>query len=434
MPSPRRRPISSRAWRSLTDVVPSSDRDRLELSLQSALGAGADDDTGLRRAGGGARLHASARALGAGARRRRRPSRSSGDIHVLHITRGQLDSALEIAERIRTIADAGGDRLMRLQAHHRPVDRPSTSVATSRRRSSTSTREPLYDADADRMSALVYLHDARVTAMSVRSLLLWNFGRIDQALEVNRRSVEYARTLGHPVSFAYVLVHAGWLRALRREPEACATEGRAAIAYATEHELEYWIARGLLLRGWALAERSVLDDGIARHGARARGAHRARNAHRADDVPCAARLRRWRAGRFDDARALIERTKTLVASTAERHYEADPPPRRRAGRRRGRRRGRRTIRRLRTRDGAARKGHRVRHAPERRHARLARDDDARASPCSGTPGAQARARLATLLATFTEGLRHGGCSGRSAPQAAGRARTRRSAKAEEKPS
>src|SRR5262249_38505374 len=123
--------------------------------------------------------------------------------------------------------------------------------------------EPLYDPDADRASALVYLHDARATAMSVRSLLSWNFDRIDRALDQNGESVEFARTLGHPVTFAYVLVHAGWLRALRREPEACAAEAESAIACATEHGLEYWIARGLLLRGWARAEQGALEEGIA---------------------------------------------------------------------------------------------------------------------------------------------------------------------------
>ena len=53
--------------------------------------------------------------------------------------------------------------------------------------------EPLYDPDEDRTSALVYLHDAKAAAISDRSLILWSFGRIDQALEVSRQSVEHAR-------------------------------------------------------------------------------------------------------------------------------------------------------------------------------------------------------------------------------------------------
>jgi DNA-binding winged helix-turn-helix (wHTH) protein/predicted ATPase len=417
----------------LTDVVPSSDRDRLELSLQSALGAVLTTTRGYAAP---EVEHAYTRALELWSRS---PQEASAfpelfGHYVLHITRGQLDSALVIAERIQTIADAGGDRLMRLQAHHALWIVHYVRGDFAQALQHIDQGEPLYDPDADRMSALVYLHDARASALSVRSLLLWNFGHIDQALEVNRRSVEYARTLGHPVSFAYVLVHAGWLRALRREPEACATEAEAVIAYAMEHELEYCIARGLLLRGWALAERGLLDDGIAdmERGLAtlaALGTHIGQTTYLAQLVSAMVR-----AGRFDDARALIERTKTLVASTAERYYEAEIHrlDAELVVAEAGGADGAPSVARARatelletaiecaTRQNAVTLALRATTALARVHAR-------------GTPGAQARARLATLLATFTEGFDTADVQD-ARRLAAGRARTRRSAKAEEKPS
>ena len=80
--------------------------------------------------------------------------------------------------------------------------------------------EQLYDPVEDQKSALIYLHDAKAAALSDRSLILWSLGRIDQALEMSRQAVEHARALGHPMSFAFTVVNAAWLRLLRREPQA----------------------------------------------------------------------------------------------------------------------------------------------------------------------------------------------------------------------
>ncbi len=400
----------------LPDVAPSPDRDRLELSLQSALGAVLTTTRGYAAP---EVEHAYTRALELWSRS---PQKASAfpDLwghHVLHITRAQLDSALELAERIQTIAEASGDRLMRLQAHHALWTVHYVRGDFAKALQHIDEGEPLYDPDADRTSALVYLHDARATAMSVRSLLLWNFGHVDQALEVNRRSVEHARTLGHPVSFAYVLVHAGWLRVLRREPEACAVEAEAVIAYATEHALEYWIARGLLLRGWALAERGALDDGIADMerglaSLAALGTRLGQTTYHAQLVPAMVR-----AGRFDDARALIERTKALVASTAERYYEAEihrldaelvVAEAGGAGRAPSAARARATEL-LETAIACATRQN-ARTLALRATTTLARVN------ARGTAGAQVRARLDDAARHLHRGLRHGRSSRRSAPR------------------
>ncbi len=388
----------------LADVAPSPDRDRLELPLQSALGAVLTTTRGYA-APEVEQAYTRALELWGASPHEVSAFPELWGHHVLHLTRSELDSALQLADRIQTIAEASGDRLMRLQAHHGLWTVHYVRGDFTKALQHIDQGEPLYDPDADRTSALVYLHDARATAMSVRSLILWNFGRIDHALEVNRQSVEHARTLGHPVSFAYVLVHAGWLRMLRREPEACDAEAEAVIAYATQHELEYWMARGLLLRGWALAEQGALEDGIADMerglaSLAALGTRIGQTTYHAQLVPAM-----MRAGRFQEARALIERTKALVASTAERYYEAE-------------------IHRLDAELVVAEAGgaDRAPAAARRRAAGLlqtaiecaahqgARTLELRATTtlarvCGrGTVGEQVRARLAGLLATFTEGF------------------------------
>ena len=182
--------------------------------------------------------------------------------------------------------------------------------------------EPLYDAVEDRTSALTYGHDAKAAAISYRSILLWSFGRIDQALDVERQALSHARAIGHPMSLAFVLVNSGWLRILRREPEACGEHADAVIAYSTEQQVPFWMAHGLLLRGWALTERGELGRGIAdiEEGLASMSAMSAlgRTAHGANLAAAKAR-----SGDLVAARELMENVKALVAATGERYYEPE---------------------------------------------------------------------------------------------------------------
>lgn len=86
--------------------------------------------------------------------------------------------------------------------------------------------EPLYDVAEDRDSALTYGHDAKAAAISYRAILLWSFGRIDDAPAVAAQAVAHARTLEHPMSVAFVLINAAWLRFLPASPRRATTRRR----------------------------------------------------------------------------------------------------------------------------------------------------------------------------------------------------------------
>jgi DNA-binding winged helix-turn-helix (wHTH) protein/predicted ATPase len=306
----------------LGDLSPSPERDREELLLQGALGA-------VRMATRGYAApeveRAYTRALELS---NESPQESSAfpelwGLWGLHLTRAEVDRALELAERMWTIAEASRDRLMRLEAHHAlwmtHFFRGDLAAALHH----LDEGEPLYDPAEDRKSALVYLHDAKAAAMSDRSLLLWSFGRIDHALEMSRQAVEYARELGHPMSLAFTLVNAGWLRLLRREPQACGEEVETVIAHATEQGVPFWMAHAFLLRGWALAAQGDLERGISDieqglASMTAMGTSLGRSAHCAHLAAA-----KSRAGRFAEARELIDRSKMLVAASGERYYEPE---------------------------------------------------------------------------------------------------------------
>jgi adenylate cyclase len=152
--------------------------------------------------------------------------------------------------------------------------------------------------------------------------VLWAFGRIDQAVDVSRQAVEHARVLGYPMTLASAMIFAAWIRHCRREPDACFAEAEAVIAHATEHGLPYWMPIALELRGWALVERGELERGIGDLerglGAWTAGSGLGRSRHLANLAAAKAR-----AGRLDQARALLEECKALATATGERYHEPE---------------------------------------------------------------------------------------------------------------
>jgi DNA-binding winged helix-turn-helix (wHTH) protein/predicted ATPase len=306
----------------LTGLPASPERDREELLLQSALGP-------VRMATRGyaarevERAYTRARELSSAPPHEPLAFGELWGLWSLHLTRAELDRALELAVHMQAIAETSGDRLLRLQAHQAlwltHFFRGELAAALHH----LEQGEPLYDPAEDRGSALVYGQDAKAVAISYRSLLLWSFGRIDQALEVTGQAAEHARTLGHPMSLALVLMNASWLRLLRREPRECAEQAEALIAYATEQGVPFWIPNGLLLRGWALAEQGDVERGIAdtEQGLALMTTMETGLGRTTDYAHLAAA--KARVGRFIEARELIERSKALVTATGERYHEPE---------------------------------------------------------------------------------------------------------------
>jgi tetratricopeptide (TPR) repeat protein len=236
--------------------------------------------------------------------------------------RGELDRALELAEQNRVIAEARGDRLMRLVAHQGLWTTHFFRGELAAALHHLDEGEPLYEPIADAGTALIYGLDAKVSALSHRAYVVWALGGIDQAVEVSRQAVEHARVLGYPMTLASAMIFAAWIRYCRREPDACFEEAEAVIAHATEHGLPYWMPIALELRGWALVERGEIERGIGdlEHGLGSwtAGAGLGRSRHLANLA--AAKVR---AGRLDQARALLEECKALATATGERYHEPE---------------------------------------------------------------------------------------------------------------
>ena len=88
-------------------------------------------------------------------------------------------------------------------------------------------------------------------------------GYPDQALQSTNEALTLAQELTHPFSLAFALVHAAMLHQFRREAQAVQERTESLIALSTEQSFPYWLALGMILRGWALALGGEGAEGIA---------------------------------------------------------------------------------------------------------------------------------------------------------------------------
>jgi adenylate cyclase len=182
--------------------------------------------------------------------------------------------------------------------------------------------ESLYEPGEDPRSALVYVHDPKTDALSYRAFVLWQLGRVDQALEISHQALAHARALGHPLSLAGAMHCAARVRFLRGELEASREMAEALDAHAREHDLPHWEAYGLQLHGSVIAAQGELAEGTAELEkglalAAAIGTRGALSAYWANLVAA-----RMRAGHLAEARADLERCKELLA-IGERFHEPE---------------------------------------------------------------------------------------------------------------
>jgi len=91
---------------------------------------------------------------------------------------------------------------------------------------------------------------------------LWMLGYAEQALTRSQEALSLARQLSHAYSLGFALHYAGVLRQSRREAQFVQEWAEATIALSREQGFVQWLEGGMFLRGWALAEQGLAQEGI----------------------------------------------------------------------------------------------------------------------------------------------------------------------------
>lgn len=110
---------------------------------------------------------------------------------------------------------------------------------------------------------LRYARNPAVHTRSALSWILWYLGFPDQASAHSHEALELARSVGDPLTLALGLAFAAQFHQYRRETHRTRELSETAVMLSEEHGYPLYLAWGVILRGWSLAEEGSHEEGIA---------------------------------------------------------------------------------------------------------------------------------------------------------------------------
>jgi predicted ATPase len=182
---------------------------------------------------------------------------------MFHEVRSDLEQSLELAQRLFALGQKAQDPARLIQAHM------ALMVASFSVGNPASTHEhgeqgiALYDPKKHGHHAHLYGQDPKATCLAFGAVALWLLGYPDQAKSRGREAVALSAELGHPTSRALALYFDTMVRQYCRDAQRVQENAQALTAIGTEHGLSLWLANGLVMRGWAIAEEGAYADGMA---------------------------------------------------------------------------------------------------------------------------------------------------------------------------
>jgi predicted ATPase len=182
---------------------------------------------------------------------------------MFHEVGSDLEKSLELAERLFALGQRTQDPAQLVQA------RMALMVTYLSLGKPAATREhaeqgvALYDSERHGSHAHLYGQDPKTTCLAFGAVALWLLGYPEQATERARQAVTLGEELGHPTSRALALYFHTMVRQYCRDAPGVQEGADATTAIGAEHGLSLWLADGLVMRGWALAEQGACADGIA---------------------------------------------------------------------------------------------------------------------------------------------------------------------------
>jgi predicted ATPase len=177
-------------------------------------------------------------------------------IWAWRVVREELQLCNQMADQAQEIVDPLGDSPLQMEALFTPA---LTSFYLGDFEASRKCCErgfELYDEQTAKVYARHTGQNVGVTMQCYWALSLWHLGYPDQALQRIGHAIELGRSVKHPISLAYALGHSGWLHHTCRRSADVRQAAEETIAIGTEQGFPFWLAEGLLHKGFSL----LLDD------------------------------------------------------------------------------------------------------------------------------------------------------------------------------
>jgi class 3 adenylate cyclase/predicted ATPase len=242
-----------------------------------------------------------------------------------HLARAELQTALELAEQLLSLAQNVQDPAFVVEAH-RALGMTLWHLGEfAAAQKHCEQGIALYDAEAIREAAQkldLYVLNPWMFCWGFVALSLWLLGYPDQALKRAHEALTLTREWSHSFSSAMALNIAAWIHQFRQEEQATQEVTEAEIVFCNEQGFTLVSAEGTMLQGWALVEQGK-EEGLVqiRQGLATWSATGAEMSLLYFLILLAEAYRK--AGQAEEGLSTLSEALTLVNRTGERFYEAE---------------------------------------------------------------------------------------------------------------
>ena len=179
-----------------------------------------------------------------------------------YVVRAELQTAREFGEQLLAIAQHAQESALLVEAH-RALGTTLLFLGEL-----ASAREHLeagivsYDPPQHCPLALRFGADPGVLCRLYAASTLWLLGYAEHARRCLHEGLSLAQEGAHPFSLAFAFSFAAQIYQRRRQVTAVQEWAEAAVTVATNHEFPFFLAWGMVLRGWSLVEQGQ-EEGMA---------------------------------------------------------------------------------------------------------------------------------------------------------------------------
>ncbi len=165
--------------------------------------------------------------------------------------------------------------------------------------------------------------DCEVFGTTWLAWTLWMLGYPDRALAKSHEALHLAQELSHTYSLALALFFAAVLHMCCRDAQHAEERLDTAMALSKEQGFVRWVAGGMVVRGWALAEQGALAEGIEQLK-QGLAAWRAMGGELALPHFLSTLAEAYgKGGRVDEGLRVLEEAQAISHKNAERRFEAE---------------------------------------------------------------------------------------------------------------
>lgn len=182
---------------------------------------------------------------------------------VYFLVRGELELSRHYAEEMLALGVITGNDHFLIEARYSLGNSHYWLGDVEAARQELQTAAALYDPARHASHALLFGQDPGVTAKCYLSFTLWMLGRPEEAEAALAAAVRTAEPLEHPFTTAWPKAFRTVLHSYRNEPEQALEAAEELIAFSLEQQQQYWLAAGIIVRGWGTAHAGHADEGIA---------------------------------------------------------------------------------------------------------------------------------------------------------------------------